>query len=98
MRKFVLAVGLVLMSSGAQAATLNVVGGQLMGASGVDVAGILFDVQVLDGSWITLFDGCDDPSDITFPTEASVILASQALLDQGCVEITIRYQSFESSP
>ena len=37
MRKYVLAAVLVLMASGAKAATLNVVGGQLMGASGVDV-------------------------------------------------------------
>jgi hypothetical protein len=98
MRKFVLAVGLVLMASGAQAATLDVVGGQLMGASGVDVAGILFDVQFLDGSCITLFNGCDDPSDITFPTVASAILASQALLDQVFVDVTILYQTFDSSP
>jgi len=37
MRKFFLAAVLVLMASGAQAATLNVIGGQLHGAFGVDV-------------------------------------------------------------
>ncbi len=40
MRNFVLAAVLVLMAGGAQAATLNVVGGQLMGASDVLVEGI----------------------------------------------------------
>jgi hypothetical protein len=38
-----LAVVLILMASGAQAATLNVVGGQLHGAFGVDVGGTLYD-------------------------------------------------------
>ena len=82
MRKFVLAAVLVLMASGAQAATLNVVGGQLMGASGVLVDGSLYDVQFLDGTCIDLYNGCDYVSDFTFQTEASANLASQALLDQ----------------
>ena len=82
MRKFVLAVGLVLMASSAQAATLDVIGGQLHGASGVLVDGSLYDVQFLDGSCIDLYNGCDDVSDFTFQTQASAFLASQALLDQ----------------
>jgi opacity protein-like surface antigen len=61
MRKFVLAVGLVLMASSAQAATLDVVGGQLHGAFGVDVNGSLYDVEFLGGTCIELFDGCDAP-------------------------------------
>jgi hypothetical protein len=36
---------------------LNVVGGQLLGASNVDVGGNLFNVQFLDGTCIDLFDG-----------------------------------------
>ena len=82
MRKLVLVVGLVLMASGAQAVTLNVVGGQLMGASDVLVDGSLYDVQLLDGSCIDLYNGCNDPLDFTFNTEASASLAMQALLDQ----------------
>jgi hypothetical protein len=82
MRNFVLAAVLVLMAGGAQAATLNVVGGQLMGASGVLVDGSLYDVQFLDGTCIDLYNGCDEDSDFTFQTEASAVLASQALLDQ----------------
>ena len=39
MRKFVLAAVLVLMAGSAQAATLNVIGGQLMGASGNALTG-----------------------------------------------------------
>ena len=44
--------------------------------------GNLYDVQFLDGSCISLFNGCDDVSDFTFQTQAAAILASQALLDQ----------------
>ena len=82
MRKFFLAAVLVLVAGGAQAVTLNVVGGQLMGASGVLVDGGLYDVQFLDGTCIDLYNGCDYVSDFTFQTEASANLASQALLDQ----------------
>ena len=82
MRKFVLTIALVLMAGGAQAATLNVVGGLLHGASNVLVDGSLYDVQFLDGTCIVLYNGCDDAADFTFQTEASALLASQALLDQ----------------
>ena len=96
MRKFVLAVGLVLMAGSAQAATLNVVGGQLMGASGVNVGGTLYDVAFADGTCIDLFNGCDDVSDFTFQTLESAILASQALLDQVFLD-TIS-GNFDSTP
>ena len=86
MRKFVLAVGLVLMASGAQAATLDVVGGQLYGASDVLVDGSLYDVQFLDGACIDLYNWCDEASDFTFQTQASAILAAQALLDQVFID------------
>ena len=86
MRSLVLCSVLLLIStlnaSSAFAATLNVVGGQLMGASNVLVDGSLYDVQFLDGTCIDLYNGCDEVSDFTFQTEASATLASQALLDQ----------------
>ena len=82
MRKVVLAAVLVLMASSAQAVTLTVIGGQLMGASGVVVDGGIYDVEFVDGTCIDLFNGCDGPTDFTFTDEASATLASQALLDQ----------------
>ena len=82
MRKFALAAVLVLMASGAQAVTLDVVGGQLMGASGVDVGGTLYDIEFLDGTCIAVFNGCDGVSDFTFQDSASAALASQALMEQ----------------
>jgi hypothetical protein len=96
MRKFVLAVVLVLLAGGAQAATLDVVGGQLMGASDVLVDGNLYDVQFLDGTCIDLYNGCDEASDFTFQTLAAATLAAQALLDQVFVEDGVN--QFDSMP
>jgi hypothetical protein len=77
---------LTLAPAGARAATLVVSGGQLLGATGVDVGGNLFDVAFVDGTCIALFDGCDDASDFTFTSEADGVAASQALLDQVFVD------------
>ena len=82
MRKLSLAAVLVLMASGAQAATLDIVGGQLMGASGVLVDGNPYDVEFVDGTCIDLFSGCDEASDFTFHTLSESMAASQALIDQ----------------
>jgi len=75
-------VALMLLAPAASAVTLNVVGGQLLGASGVDVGGTLYDVAFLDGSCVSLFDGCDAPADFTFTTIAAAAAASNALLTQ----------------
>jgi hypothetical protein len=82
LRVIVLAVGLVLMASSAQAASLDVVGGRLMGASDVLVDGSSYNVEFLDGTCIALYNGCDDVSDFTFQNMSAAALASQALLDQ----------------
>ena len=97
MRKFVLAaVVLVLMADGARAATLNVIGGQLHGAFGVDVGGTLYDVEFLDGTCIALFNGCDAVSDFTFQSSALAAAASQALLDQVLLDGVLG--NFDSTP
>jgi len=85
------------MSGGvANAATLNVVDGQLMGASNVLVDGNLYDVQFLDGTCIDLYNGCDEVSDFTFQTQAAAILAAQALLDQVILDGGVG--QFDSQP
>ena len=89
MRKFVLAVVLVLVASSAQAATLNVVGGQLIGASGVIVDGSSYNVEFQVGTCIDLYSGCDDVSDFTFQTAAAAVLASQAIVDQVWVDVSV---------
>ena len=73
---------LMLAPFSARAASLNVAGGQLMGATGVFVDGTSYNVAFLDGTCIALYDGCDEASDFTFQTAALATLASQALLDQ----------------
>ena len=73
----------VLISGQVHSATLNITGGQLFGASGVNVGGSLFDVEFVDGTCIALFDGCDSAvDDFTFPSLASAQAANTALLDQ----------------
>ena len=86
---------LVLSASGASAATLNVVEGQLVGATGVIVDGSSYDVAFLDGTCIALFSGCNSAADFTFQSEAAARLASQALLDQVFLDGA---DSFDSNP
>jgi hypothetical protein len=87
-RQLVVAVLLIAGVTGANAvsaATLQVVGGQLVGATGVDVGGSLFDVEFVDGSCITLFSGCDSGADFTFQTLADANSATAALFAQVLV-------------
>jgi len=70
--------------------------GTLLGASGVEVSGSLFDVEFVDGTCGTVFDGCDDANDFTFNTEAQAAEASQALLD--AVLLDVAQGSFDSMP
>ena len=75
--------GLALASVPATAATLLVNGsGFLTGATGVNVGGTLYDVEFVDGSCLSLFDGCNSVSDFAFSSAEDAGDASQALLDQ----------------
>jgi hypothetical protein len=80
------AVALAMSTAPTSAATLNVVSGQLMGASDVLVDGNSYDVAFLDGTCAALYSGCDAATDFTFQTEAAAILASQALLNNVLVD------------
>ena len=77
-----LVVAIVLATSGAHAAAPEVVGGELVGATGVNVGGSVYDIQFVDGSCIDVYDGCDDVSDFPFATLGDATLAAEALLDQ----------------
>lgn len=77
-KKTIAIIGLTL-SVGANAATLVISGGQLMGATGVDVSGALYDVSFVDGSCAGLFGGCDDYFDFAFTAQGQATLASVAL-------------------
>ena len=77
---------LLLAPIAAGAATLNVVGGELVGAIGVDVGGTFYDVDFIDDSCINLFSGCDEAADFALSDSATAELAAQALLDQVLVD------------
>ena len=64
------------------AVTLDVRDGRLFGAFEVDVSGTLYDLEFIDGSCISIFNGCDQFSDFTFTDAVDVWAASQAMLDQ----------------
>jgi len=70
-------------------------GGQLTGASGVDVGGTLYDVTFVDGTCIDVFNGCSQ-SDFFFHNNASAFSAAQALLDQ--VFLNSGLGNFDSIP
>ena len=73
--------------SGANAATLNVVDGLLVGASDVFVSGAgWYDVNFVDGTCIGLFDGCDADEDFDFGSPVDANRAAQALVDQVFID------------
>jgi hypothetical protein len=85
MRHWTLATVMVLsvcLSTSASALTLNVVGGQLLGASNVEVEGVLYDVLFTDGSCIELFSGCNESSDFLFTNEVEALAVATALDQQ----------------
>ncbi len=87
---------LCLWFSTTQAALIVDTNGQLTGATAVDVGGTLYDVTFVDGTCVSLFNGCDSSSDFTFTTSADAEAAAQALLDQVFVDVLTG--SFDSDP
>ena len=84
-------------SNSAKAVVLQVVGGQLVGATGVNVGGTLYDVTFGNGTCDALFSGCDNPAaDCAFTAQADAVLAAQALLDQ--VFLDGRLGNFDTQP
>lgn len=68
------------MAGGAQAATLVTDGGgNVLGATDVNVDGVLYDVSFVDGRCSDIFSGCDAASDFTFTTQADALSAAGAL-------------------
>ena len=79
--------------------TLDVRGGNLFGASNVEVNGILYDVAFLDGTLEELYDGADQNSDFVFSSPGTQIAANhlaraacEALIDQVFIGV------FDASP
>lgn len=95
MKRVVLVV-LLLLAARSEAAVLNVVGGQLLGASSVDIDGVLYDVEFVDGQCPDLFSGCDAASDFGTSSSATAVLFAEALRDQ--ILIDGPQGSFDSDP
>lgn len=93
-----LAASLLLLSSVASAALINVApNGLLTGAQGVQVAGSLYDVSFLDGTCIELFTGCDGAEDFLFNTPLTALQASIALSEQVFLDDAL-LGAFDSVP
>lgn len=86
----------ILSSDQTRAATLTIVDGALNGATDVDVDGILYDVEFLDGTCGELFQNCDETADFTFQSFRAATNASVALLDQVLVDSA--EGNFDSTP
>lgn len=67
-------------------------GGELIGASNVNVGGTLYDVSFLDGPLTNLYDGASNP----FTTSEAAQLATEALDTQVFVDLGIF--TFDSAP
>ena len=74
------------LASSVDAAVLQVSGGILTGATGVDVNGTLYDVEFVDDTCGAVFTGCDSTSDFTFTSDADAKAASNSLLGEVFVD------------
>jgi len=55
---------------------------QLVGATGIDIDGSLYQVRFVDSSCVLLFDNCDETSDFFFTDAQAGLDANLALLEQ----------------
>ena len=78
-------IGLAANPGSGTAAILEVTGGQLTGAIGVNIGGSFFDVEFVDGTCGSVFPDCNDPSDFDFDS-GTALVAAQALLDQVFID------------
>jgi len=94
--------GSIFYSSISIGAVLDVQNGILMGATGIDVNGVLYDVTFEDGICAELYDNCDENSDFPFanPLDSDDgtlgLAANAALLDQVFIDSSLG--SFDSRP
>lgn len=54
------------LAQSAQAAMITESGGFMTGATGINVGGKLYDMELKDGTCVLLFGGCDEQSDFPF--------------------------------
>ncbi len=81
----------------AKAVTLLTDGGQLVGVTGLVVNEFTYDIRFVDGSCASVFDGCDDHSDIYFFPDADQALATVRAM-RDLVFIDSAAGAFDSNP
>lgn len=69
----------VWLGSASARAGLIIDNGQLMGATGVSVGGVLYDLTFVDGTCTGLFGGCNEASDFDFQTQNQASMAANAI-------------------
>ena len=77
----------ILFIESASGATFVISDGLLLGANNVNVDGIFYDVNFVDGSCVSLYNNCDDQADFLFVDNDAASAASIALLDQVFIGI-----------
>ena len=60
---------------------------QLVGATGIEINGEVYQVQFADSSCIFLFNDCDETTDFFFPDAQSGLEANLALLEQVLLDL-----------
>ena len=73
-----------------------VANGKLIGATGVDVGGRLYDVAFVEGSCFEIFAGCDSVADLDFTTAGDASTAVEALLTQVLLDTPLG--NFDTQP
>lgn len=94
--RWLLVVAILWLASSHAANLLVDVNGELTGARGVNVGGVLYDIEFVEGTCVNLFNGCDSASDFAFSDATSAAAASQALLDQ--VFLDVAAGTFDTDP
>ena len=73
---------LLVIPAPALAVQLTIENGELTGATQLDISGIFYDVEFLDGTCITLFNGCDANTDFTFQTQPAAEFAATRIFTE----------------
>lgn len=68
----------------------------VLGPTGVNVVSAVYDVEIVEGTCVDLFDGCDDVSDFAFTTVEDALEAGLAL--QAQVVLDARFGNFDTVP
>lgn len=96
LRLIMLIFAMVFFSGTANAVSILTSNGQLVGARGVQVGSLSFDFDIVDGSCVSVFNGCDEQSDFFFTDQ--FLAADVMLAVRDTVFIDGAQGAFDSDP